>query len=218
MRGKTVFVSTYNREMGKGREIVFGISGASGAVLASSLLARLAGHPDVVRVHLVVSSAARKVAADELGWEGVSDREFVLPLPPGDREKVVLHSDEDVAAPIASGSYPADGMIVMPCSAGTLASIAHGISRGLLQRAADVTLKERRPLVLGFRECPYSLIHLENMRAATLAGAIVMPPSLPFYIASPSLDRLLEAYFARVSRVFGVSISEEYRWTGPRAR
>src|SRR6185369_7739970 len=107
---------------------------------------------------------------------------------------------------ISSGSYLTDGMIVVPCSAGTLASIANGISRGLLQRAADVTLKERRPLVLAFRESPYSLIHLENMSRATRAGAIVMPPSPPFSIASPSIERLMQAYSFRAARVFGIDL------------
>jgi flavin prenyltransferase len=204
--------------MEQGREIVLGVSGASGAVLATGFLRLLAGREDVERIHLVVSPSARRVAADELGWKGESEAEYLQCLAGSDRDKVVLHADEDIAAPIASGSYPTDGMVVMPCSAGTLASIAHGISRGLLQRAADVTLKERRPLVLSFREAPYSLIHLDNMRTATMAGAMVMPPSLPFYIPSPTLDRLLDAYFHRVARVIGLAVSAEYRWTGPRVR
>ena len=104
-------------------------------------------------------------------------------------------------------------MIVIPCSGGTLGSIANGIARDLLQRAADVCLKERRPLVLAFRESPYSLVHIENMRRATLAGAIVAPPSPAFYIDSPSVDRFLDAYCVRAARMLGLSPGgEQFRW------
>src|SRR5207237_5858184 len=113
---------------------------------------------------------------------------------------IALHPNEDVGASIASGSYPVAGMAVIPCSAGTLGSIANGIARDLLQRAADVCLKERRPLILAFRESPYSLVHIENMRRSTLAGAIVAPPSPAFYVDSPSVDRFLDAYCVRVAR------------------
>jgi len=120
-----------------------------------------------------------------------------------------------VGASIASGSYPAAGMIVIPCSGGTLGSIAHGIGRDLLQRAADVCLKERRPLVLAFRESPYSLVHVENMRAATLAGAIVAPPTPAFYVASPTVERMLDAYCIRAARLLGLKPrGEDFRWDG----
>jgi 4-hydroxy-3-polyprenylbenzoate decarboxylase len=106
-------------------------------------------------------------------------------------------------------------MIVIPCSGGTLGSIAHGISRDLLQRAADVCLKERRPLVLAFRESPYSLVHVENMRAATLAGAIVAPPTPAFYVRAPSVERFLDAYCVRAARLLGLRPpGEQFRWTG----
>jgi 4-hydroxy-3-polyprenylbenzoate decarboxylase len=106
-------------------------------------------------------------------------------------------------------------MIVIPCSAGTLGAIANGISRDLLQRAADVALKERRPLVLAFRESPYSLVHIENMRRAALAGAIVAPPSPAFYISEPSVERLIDAYCRRAARLLGLEAGDEkYRWTG----
>ena len=118
-------------------------------------------------------------------------------------------------ATIASGSYPVSGMIVIPCSAGTLGAIANGISRDLLQRAADVTLKERRPLVLAFRESPYSLVHIENMRRAALAGAIIAPPSPAFYVARPSVEKFLDAYCGRAARLLGLDVpGEEFRWKG----
>jgi 4-hydroxy-3-polyprenylbenzoate decarboxylase len=200
-----------------GRKIVVGVSGASGAQLAIGFLRAALEAPELSGVHLVVSEQALRVAATELGEPVSSSAEYVemLRLSPERRNALTLHDDQDVAVSIASGSFPTAGMVVIPCSAGTLASIAHGISRGLLQRAADVTLKERRPLVLAFRESPYSLIHIENMRTATLAGAIIMPPAPPFYIGSPTIERLMAAYYSRIARVFGVAFPEEFVWTGP---
>jgi 4-hydroxy-3-polyprenylbenzoate decarboxylase len=106
-------------------------------------------------------------------------------------------------------------MAVIPCSAGTLGAIANGISRDLMQRAADVCLKERRPLVLAFRESPYSLVHVENMRRVTLAGAIVAPPSPAFYVTDPSMSRFLDAWCGRVARLLGFDLpGESFRWMG----
>jgi len=203
---------------GEGKEIVVGISGASGSALAIGLLQSILPLDAVSRVHLVVSPSALAVARQEVGPEIHDARSLVtiLGLEPRVAGKIEIHPDDDVAAAISSGSYPTAGMVVVPCSAGTLASIAHGISRGLLQRAADVTLKERRPLVLSFRESPYSLVHLENMAAVTRAGGIVMPPSPAFYIDAPSIERLLQAYYFRVARVFGLELPGDFVWRGPR--
>ena len=202
------------------REIVVGVSGASGASLAIGFLRSVLPLDALARVHLVVSPSAVAVAREEID-DGIADADgWIRAL---DREgrfaaKIERHPDEDVAASISSGSYPTDGMLVIPCSAGTLASIANGISRGLLQRAADVTLKERRPLVLSFRESPYSLVHIENMERVTRAGGIVMPPSPALYIESPSIERLMQAYYFRVARVFGLVLPEEFVWRGRRPR
>jgi len=205
---------------GAGKEIVVGVSGASGASLAIGLLQSILPLDDVGRVHLVVSPSALAVARQEVGPEVHDARSLVtiLGLEPRIAGKIEIHPDDDVSASISSGSYPTAGMVVVPCSAGTLASIAHGVSRGLLQRAADVTLKERRPLVLSFRESPYSLVHLENMAAATRAGAIVMPPSPAFYIEAPSIERLMQAYYFRVARVFGLELPGDFVWRGPNPR
>lgn len=200
-----------------GKEIVVGVSGASGAALAVGFLRLAARRPEFSRIHLVVSASALSVARSEIGnVAGESDYVSLLGLADGERSRIVLHSNHDLAAPVSSGSYPTAGMVVIPCSAGTLASIANGTSRGLLQRAADVTLKEARPLVLAFRESPYSRVHLRNMLQAAEAGATVMPPAPVFYIESPSLDRLMEAYFWRIARVFGVPLPEEFVWRGSR--
>src|SRR5262249_6723387 len=119
---------------------------------------------------------------------------------------------EDLAAPIASGSYPCDGMAVVPCSMGTLATIAHCVGRNLIHRAADVTLKERRPLVLGIRESPYNLIHIENMRLATVAGAIVVPVTPLFYNRPVQIDEIVEQYAARVLDLLKLPHTIGKRW------
>jgi flavin prenyltransferase len=199
------------------REIVVGVSGASGAVLASRFVEAVLRAPDLSRLHLVFSEAAIEVARGEIDPAIQTAGHWIerLSAPAGARRRIELHDNSEVGASIASGSYPVSGMIVIPCSAGTLGAIANGISRDLLQRAADVTLKERRPLVLAFRESPYSLVHIENMRRAALAGAIVAPPSPAFYISEPSVERLLDAYCRRVARLLGLEVpGEKYRWTG----
>ena len=199
------------------REIVVGVSGASGALLARRFVERVLEAPGLSRLHLVLSGSALKVAQTEIDRGIDRPERWVAGLSSGKslREKIELHPDEDVGATIASGSYPTAGMMVVPCSGGTLGAIANGISRGLLQRAADVCLKERRPLVLAFRESPYSLVHVENMRKATLAGAIVAPPTPAFYVSEPSMERFLDAYCARAARWFGLEIpGRSDRWGG----
>ena len=169
------------------------------------------------RLHLVFSDSSFAVARSELDPKIRSADDWVsrLTLPRGAAQRLALHGNDDVGATIASGSYPVAGMAVVPCSAGTLGAIANGISRDLLQRAADVCLKERRPLVLAFRESPYSLVHVENMRRATLAGAIVAPPSPAFYVSDPSMSRFVDAWCGRVARLLGFELpGDAFRWTG----
>ena len=199
------------------REIVVGVSGASGALLARRFVETALTARGLARLHLVFSEAAVEVARGELDAAIASPSDWVarLKASPAARRKIELHDNGEVGASIASGSYPVSAMIVIPCSAGTLGAIANGISRDLLQRAADVTLKERRPLVLSFRESPYSLVHIENMRRVATAGAILAPPSPAFYISEPSLDRLVDAYCRRTARLLGLEIpGKDYRWTG----
>lgn len=202
-----------------GQEIIVGVSGASGARLAQRFVELILPTEELAVLHLVFSEAALEVARGELDPEIATGEDWIARLH-ASREaarKISLDSNDAVGAPIASGSYPASGMIVLPCSAGTLGAIANGISRDLLQRAADVTLKERRPLILAFRESPYSLIHIENMKRAAQAGAIVAPPSPAFYISEPSVARFLDAYCVRAARMLHLTVAgEDYRWEGRR--
>jgi 4-hydroxy-3-polyprenylbenzoate decarboxylase len=204
-----------------GREFIVGVSGASGALLARRFVEIVLPAPRLSRLHLVFTTASLRVAASEMDSGNASAEGWIKALSVASkwRAKILVHANDDVGASIASGSYPAAGMIVVPCSAGALGSIANGISRDLVQRAADVCLKERRPLVLAFRESPYSMVHIENMRRATAAGAIVAPPSPAFYIASPSVERFLDAYCVRAARLMGLDVpGEQFRWTGQPAR
>jgi polyprenyl P-hydroxybenzoate/phenylacrylic acid decarboxylase-like protein len=200
-----------------GREIVVGVSGASGALLARRFVEIALGSGGFGRLHLVFSDAALEVAKNELDAGILSTEDWVSRLKASrtSLRKIEIHDNREIGASIASGSYPISGMIVVPCSAGTLGAIANGVSRDLLQRAADVTLKERRPLVLAFRESPYSLVHIENMRRAALAGAIIAPPSPAFYVARPSVERFLDAYCGRAARLLGLEArGETYQWKG----
>lgn len=200
-----------------GKEIVVGVSGASGASLPARFVELAARAPGVSRLHLVFSESSFAVARSELDPKIRSAKDWVsrLRLPRESARRLELHENDDVGATIASGSYPAAGMAVIPCSGGTLGAIANGISRDLLQRAADVCLKERRPLVLAFRESPYSLVHVENMRRVTLAGAIVAPPTPAFYVTDPSMERFVDAWCGRVARLLGFDLpGGSFVWTG----
>jgi len=192
------------------------VSGASGMLLPRHVLGRLAAHPEIERIHLVVSAGASQVLRHELGPErtGAADLAAAAVAEPGLREKIVTHRDNELDAPIASGSYRLTGVAVLPCSAGTLGALATGSARTLVHRAGAVALKERWPLVLGFRETPYSLVHVENMRRLLYAGATVLPPVPAFYIGGEDLGRFLDHYTLRVLDRFGIADPGEpgLRW------
>jgi 4-hydroxy-3-polyprenylbenzoate decarboxylase len=158
------------------------------------------------------------VLAHELGRErtGGADLVAAAGLDPDAASKVVLHRDGELDAPIASGSYPLAGTVVLPCSAATLGALATGGGRGLVHRAGAVALKERWPLVLGFRETPLTAVHLENLRRLTYAGALVLPPIPAFYIGGEDFERFLDHYALRVLDRLGIEDRGEpgLRWEG----
>jgi 4-hydroxy-3-polyprenylbenzoate decarboxylase len=193
------------------------VSGASGMLLPRHVLGRLAAHPEIERIHLVVSAGASQVLRHELGPErtGGADLVAAAELSAESQEKVVVHRDNELDAPIASGSYRLTGTVVLPCSAGTLGALATGSARTLIHRAGAVALKERWPLVLGFRETPYSLVHVENMRRLLYSGAVILPPVPAFYIGGEDLGRFLDHYTLRVLDRFGIAEpgEEGLRWS-----
>jgi 4-hydroxy-3-polyprenylbenzoate decarboxylase len=205
-------------------DVVVGVSGGSGARLGKRFVEIALGARNLGRLHLVISEPALMVARTEIDAAIATAKDWAAALETKAslRKGLKIHENADVGASIASGSYPTAGMAVVPCSGGTLGAIANGIARDLLQRAADVCLKERRPLVLALRESPYSLVHIENMRRVTRAGAIVAPPTPAFYVDAPSVDRFLDAWCVRACRMLGLAPrGEEFRWEGapsPRRR
>ena len=186
--------------------VTLAITGASGALYGVRLLRAL--NDQQVPVRLVVSRTGWRLLEEELYITSEAD----LRLRTGDWQDVVLYSDEDRGATPASGSSPSRGMVVCPCSMGTLASIAQGTTRSLIERAADVVLKERRTLVLVPRETPYSAIHLENMLRLTLAGAIVLPASPGFYHQPRTIDELVDFVVGRVLSHLQVEHAIGPRW------
>jgi 4-hydroxy-3-polyprenylbenzoate decarboxylase len=189
--------------------LVVGISGSSGVIYGIRLLEVLRGVRDV-ETHLVMSPAARQTIALETDWK------------PRDVEELadVTYKFGDIAASISSGSYRIDGMVVIPCSMKTLAGIAHSLSDNLLVRAADVTLKERRRLVIVPRETPLHLGHLRLMVAATEMGAILCPPMPAFYQRPTTIEQLVDHTVMRILDLFEITPPSELsrRWLGARER
>jgi 4-hydroxy-3-polyprenylbenzoate decarboxylase len=181
-----------------GAPITLAITGASGAPYAVRLLNALLSADRSVR--LIVSDTGWRLLQEEAGVAGRD----ALRERTGDWSRVVVYDDDDRGATPASGSATSAGMIVCPCSMGTLASIAQGTTRSLIERAADVVLKERRPLILVPRETPYSAIHIENMLRVTRAGAIVLPASPGFYHKPATIDQLVDFVVGRILSVIGV--------------
>ena len=185
------------------RRIIVAISGASGAVYGARLLQVLRGLPGI-ETHLVVSDAGWRNLQHELGME----------RPAAQALAHQVHDVNNVGAAIASGSFQCHAMVVAPCSMRTLAAIAHGLADNLLTRAADVTLKERRPLVLLARETPLHLGHLRNMVAATEMGAIVCPPVPAFYRRPRTVEDIIEHSVSRALDALGIEQDIDTRWPG----
>ena len=190
-----------------GAPVTFGITGASGAPYALRLLR--AFNETATPLRLIVSSYGWRLLAEETGIDGLD----ALKAATGDWGRVEVYDALDRGATPASGSAPSRGMVICPCSMGTLASIAAGTSRNLVERAADVALKERRPLILVPRETPLSLVHLENMTRLTRAGATVMPAAPGFYHRPRSIDDLVDFVVARVLDHLDIKHAVGRRWT-----
>jgi 4-hydroxy-3-polyprenylbenzoate decarboxylase len=186
--------------------LTFAITGASGAPYAVRLLELL--NSARVPVHLIISDTGWRLLQEELAITGEDE----LRARTGAWSEVTLYGDHDRGATPASGSSPSLGMVVCPCSMGTLASIAQGTTRSLIERAADVALKERRKLVLVPRETPYSLIHLENMTRLTQAGALILPASPGFYHRPTRVAELVDFVVGRVLAHLDVDMRVGPRW------
>ncbi len=185
-------------------------TGASGSIFLKQLLLTLERDTRVKTVNFIASDSSLRVIAEELTIRGRSS--LVSQLLGKSSRKIHLQSNSDIGANVASGSYPSDGMVVLPCSVGTLARIANGIASHLIERAADVTLKERRPLVLCVRETPLNKVHIRNMYRAADAGATVFPLIPTFYNRPASLDDMAREFAFRVLAHIGLPQLDAFRW------
>ena len=189
-----------------GKRITLAITGATGSGFGAAVARRLAANAEVEQVTLLFSATGRRCLADECGLRVEDLLAWSAKL---------RHLDErNLGADIASGSHPQDGMAILPCSAGTLGRIACGVSESLVTRAADVCLKERRPLVVCLRETPLNRIHLENMLRLHDAGAVLMPVMPGFYHHPETLEDLFEAFATRVLDQLGLAEPDSRRWSG----
>ena len=186
------------------------LTGASGIVFGQMLLRALDADERVACIHFVASENALRVLAEELGISGRTN--LVEKLLGSPSTKIKQHAENDVGAAIASGSYPSNGMIVMPCSMGTLAGIANGLAGNLIERAADVCLKERRPLILCLRETPFNKIHIRNMGYAADAGATIFPMIPAFYNQPVDSSEMARQFVLRVLAHIGLPQPGAFVW------
>ena len=192
------------------RTLTVAVTGASGSIFVKHLLDALDRDDRVGTVNLIFSDSGLRVMAEELDAGGRSD--LVGKLLGRASQKIQQQSNADIGANVASGSYPTDAMIVLPCSMGTLARIANGMAIQLIERAADVCLKEQRPLILCVRETPFNRIHLRNMTLAAEAGATIFPVIPAFYFRPTSTDEIAHEYVNRVLAHVGLPQPDAYQW------
>ena len=183
-------------------KLIVGISGASGAIYGIRLLEVLNTHPEI-ETHLVITDPGKKTIALETAYKEIARIEKLANY---------CHAVDDIAAPISSGSFRTDGMIVAPCSAKTLSAIAHSYNDNLLVRACDVVLKERRILVLLFRETPLHLGHIRNLERATEMGAIILPPTPAFYNGPKTITDIVDQTVGKVLDLFNIEHNLYHRW------
>ena len=212
------------------QNLTIATTGASGATFLRQLLLAVARDERVATVNFIASDSALRVMAEELDIKGRSNlvgqilaasignssgrTSRKLPLKKIRLHKIKEQANADIGANVASGSYPADAMVVIPCSVGTLARIANGVASQLIERAADVSLKEKRPLVLCVRETPLNKIHIRNMYRAADAGATIFPLIPAFYYGPASLDEMAREFAYRVLAHLGLPQPDAFRWKG----
>jgi flavin prenyltransferase len=197
-----------------GKSLILGVTGASGTIFARRMLQLLEADDRVGKIHLVISGSGLKVMRDELDVEVSRSSDIASALGAQAVAKTEYLLDSDIGASIASGSYRVDGMVVIPCTTGCLAQVAHGISETLIERAADVCLKEGRKLVLAVRDAPFNQIHLKNMLRAQAAGAVIFPIIPSFYHRPKTIDDLVTQFCCRVLALLGLQQADQFRWKG----
>jgi 4-hydroxy-3-polyprenylbenzoate decarboxylase len=188
------------------------MTGASGSIFGQRLLRALERDQRVSHINFIASENSLRVMAEELQLSGRSELPAKLLGQPS--SKVQQLAESDIGAGPASGSYPSAGMIILPCSMGTLAGIANGLASNLIERAADVSLKERRPLILCIRETPFNKIHLRNMSLAADAGAVIFPVIPAFYNRPMDAAEMAEQFVCRVLAHIGLPQAGAYVWKG----
>jgi len=187
-------------------------TGASGSIFLKHFLLAVERDVRIKTVNFIASDSGLRVMAEELAIEGRSD--LIRQIIGAPSMKIQLQSNADIGANVASGSYPSDAMVVIPCSVGTLGRIANGIASHLLERAADVTIKERRPLVLCVRETPLNKVHIRNMSLAADAGATIFPLIPTFYNRPSGIDAMAKEFVNRVLAHIGLPQPDAYQWKG----
>lgn len=194
------------------KKYIFAISGASGSVIGIRVLSELL---KTAEVHLIISSQSFSIIKDETGaeWKGKSDKETGEKIGKYfNSKKIFYHNESDLAAPFSSGSFKTDGMLIVPCSMKTLSGIANGYANTLIERAADVTIKEGRMLLISPREMPFSAIHLENMLKLARLGVRVAPPLLAFYHKPKKIDDILDFIAGKILDAVGIEHKLFKRW------
>ncbi|TAM84303.1 MAG: UbiX family flavin prenyltransferase [Acidobacteria bacterium] len=199
------------------RTVVMAVTGASGSVFARRMLQMLECDERVGKIHLVISGAGLKVLREELDLDVSKSASLPAAVADGPTRKTEYLLDSDIGASIASGSYRVDGMVIIPCSTGCLAQIAHGISSTLIERAADVCLKEGRRLILAVRDTPLSRVHISNMLLAKEAGAEIFPIMPAFYHRPRTIEELVTQFCCRMLAHLGLEQDAQFRWRGEQA-
>jgi flavin prenyltransferase len=194
------------------QNLTIATTGASGSIFLRHLLLLVDRDTRVQSANFIASDSALRVIAEELGLHGRNN--LITQVLGHASRKIHQQTNADIGANVASGSYPADAMIVLPCSVGTLARIANGVASQLIERAADVSLKEKRPLVLCVRETPLNKIHIRNMYRAADAGATIFPLIPAYYFRPATLDQMAHEFACRVLAHIDLPQKDAYRWKG----